>query len=249
MTNVLLVAQEKGGVGKSLIARALAEAVPGAPVIEIDSTPRLIELESRVTFFPMRAERVDIEKTGGRAARAEFDPVIDAIARATSPTIVDIGANTSRALLTELLGLAPDLAAAGVRFGLVVIVTNEDGALAEAPRLLDLGTAFAERFVLENRVHGRLDPRILARIAGSVPVSTLEEFVLEEEAQPILQGGGLSSIPKLDPAKLTAHHGMALAARIRRDLAGLRLAAMEAVRAPAEWLIGSAQPVATMEKS
>lgn len=240
MTKILLVGQDKGGSGKSLVTRALAEAVPDAPVIEIDSTRRLIELESRVTYFPMRAERSEIERTGGKAARAEFDAVINAIASATAPTIVDIGANTSRSLLTILGELVPDLADAGVELGICVIVTNEPGALAEAPRLLAAAKPLAVRFVLENRLHGPVDPETLAQIAGRLPVSVLEEFILEEQAMPLLQGGGLASVPLLDTKKLNERHGIALGARIKRDLKALRLGAMQAVRKPAEWLVGGA---------
>ncbi len=44
MARILLVTQEKGGVGKSLISRALAEAVPEAPVIEVAGKLGEIEL-------------------------------------------------------------------------------------------------------------------------------------------------------------------------------------------------------------
>jgi hypothetical protein len=63
MTKVLLIAQDKGGVGKSLICRGLAEVVPGAPVIEVDASPRMIELGKRAQFFKTRADRIDIESS------------------------------------------------------------------------------------------------------------------------------------------------------------------------------------------
>jgi hypothetical protein len=56
MTKVLLVAQDKGGTAKTLSSRGLAEVVPGAPLIEIDASPRMIELGKRVKFFQMRAD-------------------------------------------------------------------------------------------------------------------------------------------------------------------------------------------------
>jgi predicted kinase len=34
VTRILLVAQETGGVGKSMLARGIAEAIPDAPIIE-----------------------------------------------------------------------------------------------------------------------------------------------------------------------------------------------------------------------
>src|SRR5664280_2674335 len=117
MTKVLLITQDKGGVGKSLATRGLAEVVPGAPVIEVDASPRLIELGKRAKFFKTRADREDIESTGGAASRSEFDPIIDAIASATLPTVVDIGANTGVALLTVIGDVAEDFAAAGIEFG------------------------------------------------------------------------------------------------------------------------------------
>lgn len=238
MPCVVMIVQEKGGVGKSLVARALAEAVPAAPIIEIDSTQRLVELNDRTQFFRMRAERADIERTGGRAARAEFDPVIDALAAATAPTIIDVGANTSRSLLGALVDLKGDLTAAGVELAVLVVTTAEPGALAEAPRLLDLASELgAERFLIENRCRGAVGGAAMNKLSKGVTVSTLNEHAMEEQAVALLQGGGLASIVRLDPAKLTKQFGLGLGARIRRDLERLRLDAMTAVRPAAEWLV------------
>jgi hypothetical protein len=63
MTRALGIVQDKGGVGKTVICRGLAEVVPGAPLLEIDSSQRMIELGKRVRFFPMRADREAIELT------------------------------------------------------------------------------------------------------------------------------------------------------------------------------------------
>jgi hypothetical protein len=135
MTKVLLVAQDKGGTGKTLICRGFCEILPGAPVFEIDSSPRMIELGKRVKFFQMRADRDEIERTGGAVSRSEFDPVINAIASSTLPTVVDIGANTGASLLAVIAGLTDDFTAAGVEFGLLVVTTAEPGAVAEVPKL------------------------------------------------------------------------------------------------------------------
>jgi hypothetical protein len=43
VTRILLVAQETGGVGKSMPARGIAEAIPDAPIIE--STQRVREYD------------------------------------------------------------------------------------------------------------------------------------------------------------------------------------------------------------
>ena len=240
MTRILLVAQEKGGVGKSLIARGAAEAATGTAIIEIDSTQRLLELGDRVRFFPMRVERSEIERTGGRAARAEFDPVINAIATADRATLVDVGANTSRALLSVLRDVKDDLTEAGAEFGLLVVVTAEPGAIAEAPRLLELGRDLgAALFVVENQLHGAVPKAELKKLVGDATLTSLREHSMEEQAVTILQGTGLATIPRLDAAKLNQAHGLALGSRIRRDLTALRADTMEAVRPAAEWLVGA----------
>jgi hypothetical protein len=43
VTRILLVAQETGDVGKSMLARGIAEAIPDAPIIE--STQRVREYD------------------------------------------------------------------------------------------------------------------------------------------------------------------------------------------------------------
>lgn len=238
MTRILLVAQEKGGVGKSVLTRALAEAVPDAPVIEIDASQRLIELGKRVSFFPTRASRADIDRTGGRASRAEFDAVMDSLGQATLPTLVDIGANTSTSLLSALNQIAPDLKDAGVELGVLVVVTAEPGALAEGPRLLALAKPIAAvRFMVENRLHGEVDAKALAKVADGATLTSFALQVMEEKAVDFLQGGGLASIPQLDAAKLNKVHGLALGSRIRRDLTRFRLEAMQAIEPAAHWLV------------
>jgi len=237
MTRVLLGVQDKGGVGKTLISRGLAEVVPGAPVIEIDSSPRMIELGKRVKFFQMRADRDAIERTGGAASRAEFDQVIDAIALATLPTVVDVGANTGGSLLAVIGGLAEDFAAAGIEVGVLVVTTAEPGALAEVPKLLALAPWAKMRFVVENRIHGDIDPKVMAKIASDATVTCLMHQVMDEQASAILQAGGLASIRKLDGKALNGKFGIAQGSRIRRDLTRVRLEVMQSVRLAAEWLV------------
>jgi MinD-like ATPase involved in chromosome partitioning or flagellar assembly len=239
MTRVLGIVQDKGGVGKTVISRGLAEVVPGAPLFEIDSSPRMIELGKRVRFFPMRADREAIELTGGAASRAEFDQVIDAIASATLPTVIDIGANTGVSLLTVIAGLREDFAAAGIEFGVLVVTTAEPGALVEVPKLLSIAAQWATaRFVVENRVQGEVDPKLLLKIASGATVSCLLNQVMDEKAAAILQAGGLASIAKLDAKALNDKFGVAQGSRIRRDLTRVRLEVMHAVRPAAEWLVG-----------
>lgn len=236
MPRILFSSQEKGGVGKTTIVRALAEALEGAPIIEIDASHRLLELAGRVSFFQMRADREAIERTGGRAARAEFDPVLDALSSATLPTIIDVGANTSVSLFTMLADVAPELAA---EFAVCVVVTNEPGAMVETPKLLELSKPWTTaRFVIENRLHGNIDRDWLKGSTGDATVTSLDAQVLEEGAEDYLQSGGLAMVDRLNPKKLREAHGIGPAIRIQRDLAKFRLEAMRAVRPAAEWLVG-----------
>lgn len=246
MTRILLVGQDKGGSGKSTAVRALAEAIPNVDIIEIDISQRLIEFDGgkskserrQVRFFPMRANRQAIEKTGGRAARAEFDGVIDALAKSTAPTVVDVGANTAASLFSLLSDLAPDLRAANIELGVLIIVTAEAGALSEAPKLIGLAKPWAGSvFLLENRMRGVVDAKQLASIAQGATISAFDEQVMEAKAVEILQDRGMRDIPNIEPATLTELHGLALGARIRRDLARFRLESMDAVKPAAVWLV------------
>jgi len=238
MTKVLLVGQDKGGVGKTLISRGLAEVIPGAPLIEVDSSQRMLELGKRVQFFHTRANRETIERTGGAAARAEFDPLIDAIASATLPTVIDIGANTSASLLPVIADLITDFVEAGIEFGVLVVTTAEPGALAWVPKLLATAELFAAtRFVIENRVEGEIDPKVLQKISAGATVTCLMNQIMDEQAALILQAGGLASIAKLDHKALLKKFGIARGCRIRRDLTRVRLDVMQSVHLVAEWLV------------
>ncbi|KPF67275.1 hypothetical protein IP69_13825 [Bosea sp. AAP35] len=239
MTRILLVVQDKGGVGKSLATRALAEAVPEAPVIEVDASRRLIELKDRVSFFPMRADRAAIDQSGGKAARAEFDGLITAMQKATVPTIVDVGANTSASLLSVLGTLSDALVTLEIELGVLVLVTAEPGALTQAPTLMQLAKPLAAaRFLVENRLHGEVEAKSIAKIADGATVTTLDSHAMEDQAVAVLQAGGLATIPELDIAKLIDRHGLALGSRVHGDLKRLRANAMVAVLPAAEWLVG-----------
>ncbi|MFC6744004.1 hypothetical protein ACFQFG_02030 [Methylobacterium persicinum] len=138
MARILLVGQETGGIGKSTVVRGLAEAVPDAQILEIESVHRLTEFKTgkanepgRVRHFEMRATREAIEASGGKAARAELDDVINALHMVKAASLVDIGANTSASLLGILKEEASTLREAGIELGLVVVVAAEAGALAE----------------------------------------------------------------------------------------------------------------------
>lgn len=238
MARSILVVQEKGGVGKSLVARALAEAAPDAPIIEVDASSRLLELEERVRFFPMRADRAEIERSGGKAARSEFDQVVQAIMRAEAPTIADIGANTSASLLTVLAELASDDLLNDAEIAVLLVVTADPGALAEGPRLLALSRPWARRlFVIENRLHGPIGEEDFKLLGKDIVPTSLEFCEMEEVAQQIVLGGGLAVVPRLDLGRLSRDYGVAQGARIRRDAIRLRTQALEAVAPAARWLV------------
>ena len=236
---LILFIQEKGGVGKSTLTRALIECIPDSAILEIDSAHRLLEYGDRVRFFPMRTSRDEIERTGGRAARGEFDAVIDTISSLTGCAIGDVGANTGRAILSALADVAPILSDLGIEIAVAVVTTAEPGALAEVPNLLALAQPWAAKtWVVENRMRGAVSPAVLEKVAGGTPILSLDELALDDEAAALLQGGGLASIPRLDIEKLKEKYGVARAVRIRRDLTHFRLMAMKAVEPIAQWAVG-----------
>lgn len=242
MRKVLLAGQDKGGSGKSLVVRATAECLPTARLVEIETSSRLVELEDRLDFFPVRANRREIDRTGGQAAREEFDGVLNAITAATGPVVVDIGANTATSLLPLLDAAKARFARREIVFGMLVVVTAEPGALANAPVLLDLARPFASAlFVVENQVENPVDPKALKALGKDVTLSRLERFSLDERANDLLQKGGLRFIGEdLAQAEdgLCARYGFARAGRIVGDLTALRAGAMEAVSPAARWLEG-----------
>lgn len=245
MPRVLLVGQETGGIGKSTIVRGLAEAVPDAPILEIESVHRLTEFKAGkadepggVRHFPMRATREAIEASGGKAARAELDPVINALYAVTTASLVDIGANTSASLLGILKEEAPALREAGIELGLIVVVAAEAGALADGGKLLHAAKDWAgARFVVANAVRGAIDPALLKRVAGDAGITHLRQFELEDKTRQVLAAGQLRGVAKLDRASLAKETSPAEAGRILRDLTAFRLAVMEAVKPAALWLV------------
>jgi len=246
MPRILLVAQETGGIGKSTVTRGLAEAVPDAAILEIESVPRLTEFKvakagnepGSVRHFPMRADRAAIEASGGKAARSEFDPVMNAVFAATVPTLVDIGANTSASLLGILKDEASALKERGIDIGLVVVVAAEAGALADAGKLLHAAKDWAgPRFVVANALRGAIDPVLLKRVAGDAVITSLRGFEFEDKTRAILATGQLRGIAKLDRTKLAEETSQAEAGRMLRDLTAFRLAVMEACKPAALWLV------------
>lgn len=245
----LLVAQDKGGAGKSLLVRALAESVVTARILELEDQRRLVELESRTDFFRVRAEREEIDRTGGAAARSEFDEPLDLMARkppagseGSELLIVDIGANSSRSFLPEVAARAARYGRLGIEFALLTVITAEPGAAASAPVVLDLARPFAKRlFAVENQVEGAVDGKALKAFGKDVTLSRLPRLTLDPQANVLLQKGGLKFIAEqLADAEdnLADQFGFSAAGRIVADLTAFRARAMEAVAPAAAWLEG-----------
>ena len=238
MRKALFSVQEKGGTGKSTITRAGGEVVPDVAVFEVDADSRLLELGSRVRHFPVRATREEIERTGGLAARAELDEFVDAIASATLPVLVDVGANTSAVLLKTIAEVADELREVGVEFGVAIVTTAEPGALASVPILNEIAAPWAAaRFLIENQLHGPIAPQQLERIAGGATLTRFAHQHMDPEAEAILHAGGLASVPALDTKRLGEKYGLMRGLRIQRDLTRFRLAAMRAIEPAARWLV------------
>lgn len=239
-TRILMVCSDVGGVGKTTETRGLAEALPDAPVIEIESTARIREYDDqeRVIHFPMRADRRDIDSTGGQAARAEFDPAINCLIAVRSPHIVDIGANTAGSLFASFDDeLMHAFSNAEIELAVLLVLTADPAALATGSKLLAMSKGWAAaQFAVENQVRGNIDAQLLKRIADGMPVTTLRKWALEPHAVAFLQATGLRAIPTLTPADFAAECGFNQARRICADLRAFRLAVMESVLPAAKWL-------------
>jgi hypothetical protein len=245
MPRLLLVAQETGGVGKSTLTRGVAEAVPDAPIIELESTPRILEYDhgrpkgpKRVSHFPVRADRASIDRTGGQAARAEFDGPINAMVDAELPTIIDVGANTASSLLASFDDeFVAGIADSEIEMALVVVVTADAAALTDGAKLLASSKRWAKaRFMVENKLRGDVDPAMLKRVADGAQVTVLPKFEFEPRTLGFLQATGLCAIPQLKTSDFQKEYGFNEARRMVSDLKAFRLAVMEAVRPAAVWL-------------
>lgn len=243
---LLFVVQETGGVGKSTVARALAEAVENAPVYEIESSARLLELGDRVQHFPIRADAAELMKSGGEAAMVEFNPAINALVRETRPAIVDIGANGAAPFLAAVGRAAGLFARRGRGLGLLVVAAAPESAYDSLEVLTALAQPWAARqFVVANEYRDTVDLTRVRQIAPLASVSRLPRFSFAAGVRPVVDPLGLALIPQLDEEALAERlrdkrgaPDYALAATTVGVLAEFRLEAMRAVREAAEWLIG-----------
>lgn len=246
MARVLFVAQETGGVGKSTVTRALAEAVEDVSILEVEASHRLTEYgrteapnRPGVRYFPMRASRDEIEESGGQAAREELDGVVNALYEVTVPSLVDVGANTASSLVDLLGQHAGPLRDGDVELGLIVVVANDPASLAAASKLLHKAKDWAgATFLVANEMRGPVDESLLKRVATGAIISHLRRFEFEKATLSVLAGTGLRGIRQLDRNDLAKEVTPAKAPRVIRDLTAFRLAAMEAVKPAALWVVG-----------
>ncbi|MEG9528993.1 MAG: hypothetical protein MIL41_25025 [Hyphomicrobiales bacterium] len=239
MPRTLFVVQNKGGVGKSLLTRALAEAAPDVAIFEFEVGERLLELGERVRHFEGRVDQAKIDATGGVAANREFVALIDAIAASEGPVVVDVGANITRHLITALKPHLEALADIGQELGFLVVANSD--ALSLAQEHVSAVKVFADAtFVVHNPVQPD-EPPIQGNLFGKgVSVTALPDYTVRLQAKGVelVKAGGLAGIPELDPKKLRAELGFSDGGTIYAQLKSFRLDAMRAVRPAAEWVVG-----------
>lgn len=246
MSRILIVTQEAGGVGKSTAARALAEAVPDAPVREIESSRRLVELGDRVEHFPLRAGATEVRETGGEAALSEYDEVINGLVADKRPTIVDVGANGAEAVLTSFGRMASLFARRGRQVGVLVVVAADESAYSSAEKLLVMSKPWAAaQFIVANEHRGAIDRARVDGFAKGATVTLLSSFNIPKAVRPMVEPLGFALIGQLDEEKLAeqlsdrkGNPNFMMAANVADLMTSFRLAAMTAVRPAAEWLIG-----------
>ena len=246
MSRILFVAQEAGGVGKSTASRALAEAIPDAPIYEIESSKRLVELGDRVEHYPIRAERQEVLESGGEAALSEYDEVINSLLVGENrPTIVDVGANGATSVLTSFGRMAPAFARRRRELGVLVIVAADESAYASAEKLLVMTKPWAAaQYVLANEHRGAVDRQRIEGFAAGATVTYLQSFNIPKQVRPMVEPLGFALIGDIDEEKLATklldrkgNPNHVMAANVAEILASFRLEAMRAVRPAAEWMI------------
>ncbi|WP_246725376.1 hypothetical protein [Beijerinckia sp. L45] len=135
-----------------------------------------------------------------------------------------------------------DLRENGIEVGIVVVAAAEAGALADASKLLHAAKGWAAaRFVIANELRGTIDPGLLKKAAGSAVVEHLRQFMLDDQARSVLAASGLRGIPAIDKQALIKAYSPAVANRIMKDLTAFRLAAMQAVKPAALWVIDAVE--------
>ena len=245
-SRILFVAQEAGGVGKSTASRALAEAIPDAPICEIESSRRLVELGDRVEHYPIRAERREVLESGGEAALSEYDEVINSLLVAKSlATIVDVGANGAGSVLTSFGRMAPAFARRQRDLGVLVIVAADESAYTSAEKLLIMTKPWASaQFVLANEHRGAVDRQRIETFAAGAKVTYLQSFNIPKQVRPLIDPLGFALIDGIDQEKLAeklldrkGNVNHVMAANVVDILTSFKLAAMQSVRPAAEWMI------------
>jgi hypothetical protein len=234
----VIVGQEKGGTGKSLLSQGLAVMAPSLSILEIEESRRLLGLADRVRHFGVSATNEALELSGGSASLEWFDPFIDALAGIEAPVVVDVGANTARRLFGAISNVGSQLRDLNIEIATLLVVTSEPGAIAAIPMLTaESETWAAARFLVENRLHNAIPSDEMASLSKGAVVTVLSQHRLSVGAAAIVNAAGLSSIEHLDPTALGRTYGLAKGQRIERDLARLKLDVCRAVEPAARWLV------------
>ena len=127
----------------------------------------------------------------------------------------------------------------GIEIGLLIVMTAEPGALAEAVWLRELcDDKQIPVFVVENRIGGEVSTVQSASIAKGDSVGVLENQALRSEAAKFLVARGMRHIPRMNAGVFEKEHGLAAGRRIYLSLVRFRVEAMEAVAPAARWLTG-----------
>jgi hypothetical protein len=234
---IVIVAQEKGGTGKSLVTQGVAALAPTLQLFEVEFTERLLGYAGRKTHFRVKATNDELEASGGAASLEEFDPLIDAIAQISGPVIIDVGANTATAVFSAISNVQSQLRDLKIEIATLMVVTNEPGALAAIPALIAASDWAAARFLVENRLHNEVAPEEMARLSIGAVVTELAQHRLAKGASAILNAAGVQSIENLDPVALGRAYGLSKASRIERDLTRLKLDLLRAVEPATQWLV------------
>ncbi len=153
---IAIVANQRGGVGKTTIATAIGETLisrgAGVGYIEIESSARLSMIYGDVVH---RVQPPSLQEAAEDASRAlaTYDEITDRTAEGN--VIIDIGANeiASFAEWASLSDFSSDVIDRGHRLLLVAVTTAEREAMAGALDVLhDKAKAFpgAERFLVLN---------------------------------------------------------------------------------------------------
>jgi len=183
VSHIHFVGGEKGGVGKSLVARLLSQWFidRSAPFAAVDADASHATL---MRAYGGYAQAVDLEDF------ASADEIVNRALAADRNVVVDLPAQSSRILQrwldsADILRFAPE---AGIRLTLWHVTDGTLDSVTDLERTLEMGRGAFSLVVVRN--HGR--GRDFSYLSTSDTKRRLEE-----------RGGRVIDIPELDPATMT----------------------------------------------